>query len=406
MLELPHDCLAPILGTWGGDGDVYEALAATSSSGVDDEEWTRADVRRRASRVLVGRLAPLLERLPATAASWDAYLPVVQATRREVALVPSGGTDWSATAREFGWPPRAFHTREREREVDVVALTALAWVAARLNDRAKDVQAVAPDLWAATTPAVGVLSEVATTRLGDTTPARPDRLDLRGLASSGYPWHVVAEIAGLLARAETDVRFLAFELIQPDPAAQDRLFHLAVLGEVLRSFSDLGFKLRWRAPIQKLSRSGPQVVATKQDETWDIWFEARGARSFYHLPRGPYRDAVRHVAFQDSPLGADVAIVRRDERALLLECKWSEEPTYVARGGFHQIASYALDARLAVAPEVWSFIVGPQEIVTATSVSDAAWAQMSILLGSMSVVGLPDTLGSFVSGGLLAATTS
>jgi len=351
-------------------------------------------------------MKPSLAALPATVAEWEAYLPVTQVVNREVAPVPSGLTDWSETVREFGWPPRSYHVRERHREVDDVALTTLAWLAQRLSRILDDVQSVAPALAGEALPVILALAQIASTRLADATPARPDRLDLRSLATSGVPWNAVAEVAEQVGRAETDLRFLAFELIQPDPAAEARLFHLAILGEVIRSFERCGFRVSWRAPLQAHTRLGPQVVVHRGAEHWDLWYEAAGARAFYRLPPSAYRGAVWHIPGAGGAIGSDIAVIGRDTRTLLLEVKWSDNPTYVGRMAFHQAMSYAVDAILGITPEVWSFIVGPAEVVQGTSVSVGAWEQESVVVGSMSVEGVQTVVEAFVDGGLPALLAS
>lgn len=400
-LTLPRASLGPILRAWGGAGALFEAVAAAVPE-HGDVAWTAADVRRRAHRVLLGRLGPFLAALPGTDVEWDEYLPVTQALHRDVALVPSGSTDWSETVREFGWPPTSYHVRERRREVDDVALTTLAWLAGRLKRIVDDVRPLAPTLVEAALPVIRAMDQVSVMRLAQTTPARPDRLDIRSLAASGVPWRAVAEVAELVARAETDLEFLAFEMIQPDPDSEARLFHLAILGEVIRSFERCGFQIHWRAPLQALSRSGPQVVVQRGAERWDLWYEAAGARGFYGLPPSAYRGAVSHIPGAGGAIGSDIAVIGRDSRSLLLEVKWSPSPTYVGRSGFHQAMSYAIDARLGLTPEVWAFVVGPAEVVPATSVSDAALPQEAVIVGSTSVAGVYGVVEAFVRADLQA----
>jgi len=376
---------------------VYATLAAVTPE-PGGMTWTAADVRRRARRVLLGLLRPTLDRLPATTDQWDTYLPVTQISYRTIAPIPSGSTCWADTVREFGWPPTSYHQRERRREVDDVALSSLAWLARRLDAIVEDVEAVAPSVARGAHPVARTLAHVALSRLADTTPARPDRLDLRSLAASGFPWSVLAELAEQVGRAETDLQFLAYELIQPDPESVARLFHLAILGEVIRSFQRCGFDVRWRAPLQAVRQLGPQLVVTRGEDRWEIWYEAAGARAYYRLPAATYGRAVEHIPGAGGAIGSDIAVIGRESRSLLLEVKWSPRPSYVGRSGFHQAMSYALDARLGVTPEVWSFLVGPAEVVLGTSVSDAALAQASILVGSMNVGGVGGVVEAFVRG--------
>ena len=131
---------------------------------------------------------------------------------------------------------------------------------------------------------------------------------------------------------------------------------------------------------------------------WDIWFEASGARSHYGLPPAAYVNAVEKVAGAGFPIGVDVALIRPEKAALLLECKWSANVNYVARDGYHQAVSYAFDARHGIAERVWSFIVGPEEVVPATSRSDSFLDESNVVVGSTSVPNLADLVAEFLVG--------
>lgn len=80
-----------------------------------------------------------------------------------------------------------------------------------------------------------------------------------------------------------------------------------------------------------------------------------------------------------------------------MECKWSTDPGYVGRYGYHQAASYALEARAGLAPDVWSFIVGPDELVSANSVSDSLRTSTGVVLGATSPMRLPDVIAGWLA---------
>ena len=109
-----------------------------------------------------------------------------------------------------------------------------------------------------------------------------------------------------------------------------------------------------------------------------------------------YRAVVSNIVGVGSPLRSDVLIIDYPNRALILECKWSASPSYVGRDGYHQAASYALDALNGLAEEVWSFVVGPQELIPSPNVATEAWESTKLVLGSVSTQSLDTVIEAFL----------
>lgn len=374
---------------------MFDALASISTP--DALDWTAADIARRAHRVLLGIVDPLTATWPATAAAWEEYLPSTTTTERRTDRVPAGAVNWRETRRHHGWPPRAYALRSRRRVVDETTVAALFWLARRLRLIVDDVRQLAP----ATAEAVAArldAVEVALAPWDDTDLARPDRLALLSLRTSGYPWTSVAAAAELVGRVERDAEFVAFDLIAPDPDIGWRLFHLAVYGMVMRSLRNHRFKVNWRRPLAG-TRPGAQVEAlAPSGARFDLWFEAAAARSVYGLDRSAYFDAVRSIPGTGAPIGVDVMLIDRGERALLLECKWSTNTQYVGRYGFHQASSYALDALAGLARDVWSFVVGPADVVPETNVALGLHDGLGVVLGSTAPAMVGDVVAAFLAG--------
>lgn len=379
-LHLPRTGLKEILRGWNGDGPVYAALAAIQDSSLEIR-WTEQDIRRRASRVLLGKMEQMILRLPATEAEWAEYLPISMESHKTTSRRLLHPINWAQTSRQFGWPPKQFVGNPRARIPDESALTALVWTANTLKRLTREARLLGKELVDSIALQVKALADIASSELTDVVSVRPDRLDLMSLRTSGRPWSGLAEVASNLIRAETDLEFLAYELIEPDPELRPKLFQLSVLGATLMALRANGARIRWSAPVTVSEVSGPQFQATMPDGTkWDLWFEAFGVMSFYGV-ESPYRQATASVIGYDLSTGADLMLVRPSERALILECKWSPRGTYVGRDGFHQAASYALQARAQLVHSAWSFVVGPAEVVPETSYSVAAWNETAIILG-------------------------
>lgn len=236
-LVLPRSGLDELLQGWIGDGDLMRAVAA---SRTDRHNWSERDIRQRGQRNALARLSNDLQRLPKSERKWASMLPAASHSAKEVSQVPSAGIRWSETVRRHGWPPAAYTTRHRRRMTDETALTALAWLARRLDEYRRSCQS-SPALLEQIEPPICAMHR-AVTGLEGPYPVKPDRTDLRSLRSSGQPWSLVSRIAEFVARVDGDPAFVAFELLYPQPDLAPRLFHLNAFGVVLRTLRRAGFR--------------------------------------------------------------------------------------------------------------------------------------------------------------------
>lgn len=112
------------------------------------------------------------------------------------------------------------------------------------------------------------------------------------------------------------------------------------------------------------SSLGPayQVVDLNGDE-WDLWFEAAGVWPYYKRP-SPYGEAARVVAGAGSAIGSDLMLVRPDDRALIIECKYSAQAETVARGGYEQALAYSVEAKTGLVDSAWAAVVAPVSVVS------------------------------------------
>jgi len=344
---VPADGLSQVLSGWSGQGQLLEALAAVAGDEPIERRWTARDIRRRAHRVFFAELLPDIAQLPATQRAWADAIPAASTATREIVSTPAARVDWAATSR-LGWPPRSFAVRRRARTPEELLTRCLVWALDHLDD-----------------PVAGQLAAARGARTIDAValaaPERPDRHDLSGLRHAGRPWRTVAAIAARLITPDRNIDELAARLIAPDEALRWRLFHLAVLGELLLGLRDTGMRLTSLRPLsaattgpvyQGLILGGPQV---------EIWFEAAGVWAFSSLP-SPYREATAGLDGAGArSLGPDLLLVSGD-RALIVECKYSASGAYVATG-YEQILAYAAELQGVVAPTVEAVLVGPDGVV-------------------------------------------
>lgn len=383
--DIPQRGLNEVLSSWSGQGDVLlEALAAVSSDELTEREWTATDIRRRANRVLFSDLIPLVAHWPSEARSWLNALPAETIKRREVVLAPVSGVSWRETRRLFDWPPRAFVVRARNREADSLLVTTLKWTLSRLAEVHRDAVYVVPGLDG---PIVDQLAAAFTLLsippLLDAEDIQPAPHDVGALARDGIPWNLVAPVADEMTRVSSSVYELARRLVIPEESLRWRLFHLAVMGEVLVCLKDLGCSVRSLRPLSA-STSGPAyALVDGAGREWDLWFEAAGAPVHYG-GKSPYAAATSGLGEGNRPIGADVMMVRRDETAFIIECKSTRNPATVG-GGVSQAFGYGVEVRTALDVETRCAVVAPTGATSAPTTTET-------VIGRVDLVG-PEGLG-------------
>jgi hypothetical protein len=382
-LPIPERGLDEVLGSWSGQGQLWDALAACAEP-IAERRWSADDVRSRAHRVLFSKLEPEIARWPSDCWRWIEGIPPAVVRERIESGAPVPGVDWVATRRR-GWPPERFVGRPPRRRQDELLTSILRWTLAELSV-----------VYADAVPAVTVEGELAAERcelaltlldhpaLADAEPLRPGSGDLRALVADGEPWVGLSRVASeLLPLDDVSLQRLAWEVVAPDPELAWRLFHLAVLGEVLHALRTSGAQVTSLGPLGA-ARPGPAfAVVDSEGESWDLWFEAAGAWRYYGGVE-PYPEVVAGVPGAGSALGCDVMLVQADRRALLLECKFSARPGVVARDGYLQALAYAVEAN-ELCPAVTAVVVGPAGVVKSPGWADT----LPGLIGMVSPDDLP-----------------
>jgi hypothetical protein len=195
--------------------------------------------------------------------------------------------------------------------------------------------------------------------------------------AAGRPWTALAHAAELVATEERSLDELARLLLQPDDELRWRLFHLGCLGTLLTALRDRGCTLRSRRPIG-IGTGPAYTVATPQHGDWDLWFEAGGLWRHYGIP-APYVEATKGLPGAGQPLGADIALIRHHHDAIVMECKYSADPTYIGRDGYHQALTYLTEIRSRVTPRATAVVVGPEGVVTEPAGTTTAVGSISIV---------------------------
>lgn len=374
--RIPVEGLAEVARAWNGAGGLYAALAASSGPASG---WGSRDIERRARRVLLQELRPLLAAWPTSPYEWIDALPAESSRLQQVSLAPTSGTDWVAT-RQAGWPPRQFVGTERKREPDTLLVTTLRWGLEELKAVVQDARSVHESVDEGISQQVDValqLLEVAPVEGAEA--IRPTRADLASVGAEGRPWLLFSPVVEVLRRLnEESILELAGRLVVPDKDLSGHLFHLAVFGELLRAIRNAGAEITPIRPLSAAVSGGPAYrVRDQENRNWDLWFEAAGVWSFYGVT-SPYALVTAGVPGSGSTVGADIALVRRPEQALIIECKSSAHPSRVARDGYHQIMAYAAEAERLVSA-VTAVVVGSSDIVKSSGFVELSVGRIGVV---------------------------
>lgn len=215
--------------------------------------------------------------------------------------------------------------------------------------------------------------------IASSVPAVPSPTDLVAVRAAGRPWRSLVPVAQeLRALSSSGLLELAQRVVAPDGELAWRLFHLAILGELLHALRTSGARVTSLRPLGD-ALSGPAFEVVDADgRQWDLWFEAAGAWSRYGRP-SPYVQAAAGVPGAGQPIGTDLMLVRPDERALLIECKFSWNPAVVARGGYEQTVAYATEAHEYAPGNVSAVVVGPSGVVEGVGYADTLAGPVGIV---------------------------
>lgn len=373
--KIPLAGLIETTRSWSSAGELFAALAA-----VDEPErrWSARDVERRAHRVLAQRLMGDLATWPSATDPWLDALPAESLRPREVTLAPNSGTSWRETARR-GWPPSAFHGSRRRRIADTLLVSTLRWTLDSLLPVVRDADLVLPGLLLEVESQVGAaLDLLDMDPVNSASAVTPSFQDLNSVSAEGRPWNLLRPVAETLLWSKSAGSLeLIDTLIVPDDQLSGRLFQLGVLGELLAALRRSGAETIPKRPVSGAASRGPAYeVVSSSGAVWDLWFEAAGLWRDRGL-KSPYRQLSAKIPGAGGTMGADLLLCRDSKASLLVECKYSNEPSRVARDGFHQAAAYALEAR-EIFETVVSVVVGPSDVVPVSNLISTETADLGI----------------------------
>ncbi|MET3437887.1 hypothetical protein [Sphingomonas sp. 1185] len=366
---IPEAGLNEVLKRWIGRGQLFEGLAAPQDE-ADDHRWTARDVRARAHRILFEHILPLIEELPTRTATWLDVLPAARTHHAYVSDAPGAGTDWVATRVRYGWVPKAFIGRRALRSPDMLLATTLKWTLMQLSLVRRGAIRSYPDIDLELRVQLDAAERIlAIAPLAQADAIRPSRQDLKALARAGRPWGSIAHLAEALMILDEEPARLIHALLLPDDEIRWRLFHLGVLGVMLQALRTRGCSIVSLRPISASSTGPAFRIMERSGKTWSLWFEASGiwAASGEHPP---YAAATAGLDLKDRSLGADLLLISESGEALVLECKYSRNPEFVARAGYYQAVGYAAELKSRLCHHVMALAVGPDDVVQRPSATN------------------------------------
>lgn len=396
MLPIPQDGLQEVLSHWVGRGTIWNVLAV-SKADEGDRQWNARDLRARANRILFEKIKPHLSQWPTRTSDWVELLPALKQQDRVTRTTPFSGVSWKSTLERFGWPPRAFVGRESTRVADMLLVTAMRWALLQLMDVHRDAVRLFPDI------DVDVRRQVTAARqlldrdpVESAEPIMPQRPELLAIRREGAPWGAVATVMDCFRDLDHSLDSLVSQLLLPDDEIRWRLFHLAVLGQLLIALRRENCQVKSVRSLGGSSKGPSYAVIDRDGWHWDLWFEASGIWTHFGVA-SPYAQATRQIGAVKRPLGADLLLVRRGYRALIMECKYSGNEDVVGRNGYLQATTYAAEMRSLLAPDVVSLTVGPEGVMRGLSLVNS----VAGTIGSMPPSMIQQVVHDFLLGGEL-----
>ncbi|MGA5557412.1 hypothetical protein [Streptomyces lavendulocolor] len=215
--------------------------------------------------------------------------------------------------------------------------------------------------------------------ISDAAGQMPTVPELRSLKVSGSPWTILAPVASYLRDSHsTSLMEFARRHLMPAEDVRWRLFHLGVLGVLLKSFLDAGWTLKSMRPLSASLVGGPHYKAVSEDGAiWDLWSESEAMWSYYG-ETSSYQALTMEAFGRESPMGADIALVRPGVAAHLFECKFGDA-AYVSRDGYHQISTYMTEVKEKISPSVSGYVVGPDEVVVSKAAGSLSGSPVHIV---------------------------
>lgn len=364
--SVPWEGVLSLSAHWAGAGSLFDWVHPGDFE--IDREWAPELVRARMAEAVLLHIQDGLARyLPRHAGEWLDLIG--QQTQRAVHYVdaPTPHVDWQSTISIFGrYPCESYVERRPIYTHDTSYTRVLKWTASSVT-RAEELvwskfgrRPLDPLKRRSFSSALD-LPEVATA--ADEQGGLSD-FDLDACRQSGGVWRVLARIAELLSGLWTGsavTQLLALRPILPQFAHQ--LFELGTLGTISWGLRDLATNSTWtsKAPFAAAHGGRPSLSLTADEGKWHAFFQTVPAA--YRKGDSPYLSLTKDLG--GAPLRPDIWIEQVAAGAtteIVIECKYSLSPNYVATGVTQSFA-YEIEFPPPDGVRRLHVVVGPEEVV-------------------------------------------
>lgn len=361
--QLPLGGIEALARLWAGSGTLLDWIAP-EDWGLD-LAWSAAQVRARVADLILGRFArDYLKFLPRHAGEWvDLISQQLQRNVNRTEL-PTAHTDWPSTLSEYGrYPSELYIERRPIATYDTPHTRVLKWTAGAVRRAEVLVQSqfgrapLRQDERKVLTCALE-LAEVASA----SDAIKPSDIDLDICKSSGAVWLLVGRFAEELSALWFGSPTKQFFSLAPTlPEFGHQLFEIGALGTVLNELRKKFGSQGWSAenPLAAAKSNRPCLAWSNADAQIRIFFQTTPIAAT--VGSAPYLSLARKIGGGSLRPDAWIAISGNSDADLILECKYSHDPSYVASAitqliGYNEEYPSTGRLRLLVA-------VGPAEVI-------------------------------------------
>ena len=355
---------------WAGAGSLFDWVHPDEFD--IDREWTLELIRARmAEAVLLLIQDKHADHLPRHAASWLDLIG--RGTRRATNFVdaPNPHIDWPMTISTFGkYPCRNYVERRPVHSHDTSYTRVLSWTAwsvargeqlVRTQFGHSPLQEIASRRFSSALE----LPEVAAISCGQ--PSHPSQFDIDACSHAGNVWLVLAKVAQLLSglwKGSAAAQLIALRPILP--RFQHQLFELATLGVITAGVKKIATEQEWTssAPLAAASSGTPSLSMRTKEGHWNAYFQT--IPSSYRQSKSPYQTLSSELT--GGTLRPDIwieQVLSGHTTEIVIECKYSLRPSYVA-SGIAQSLAYEAEYPPKPGARRVHVVVGPEEVVDST----------------------------------------
>ena len=367
LASLPWEGLLSLASLWAGAGSLYDWVHPSEFE--IDREWTPELIRARmAEAVLLLIQERHAEHLPRHAASWLDLIGRDTLRVTNVVDAPTPHVDWPMTLSIFGRYPSGAYVERRPIHSHSTSYTRVlgwtAWSVARGERLVQDQFGHSPlhETTSRQFSSALELPEVAATVAGQ--PGHPSQFDIDTCSHAGSVWLVVAKVARLLSglwKGSAAAQLIALRPILP--RFQHQVFELATLGVITAGIRELATESNWTssAPLAAASKGMPSLRLRAKEGEWNAYFQT--TPSSYRNSNSPYRTLSSGLT--GGTLRPDIwieQVLSNHSTEIVIECKYSLNPSYIATG-ITQSLAYEAEYPPTSGTRRVHVVVGPEEVV-------------------------------------------